>query len=102
MALKNQNFLVLWLISTQTIQLKQNLAFFHGAYSNLTLFFIGRKILKYFNDFYNCHFSISLQSEHNQVKRNKITWDMCKFDSVFPVIVKGNWTLSTEKITVLS
>ena len=24
-----------------------------GTYSNLTLFFIGRKILKYFNDLYN-------------------------------------------------
>ena len=24
--------------------------------------FIGRKILKYFNDFYNCHFSLSLQN----------------------------------------
>ena len=27
--------------------------FFNGAYSNLTLLFTGRKILKYFNDFYN-------------------------------------------------
>ena len=25
------------------------------------IIFIGRKILKYFNDFYNWHFSISLQ-----------------------------------------
>ena len=25
---------------------------FHEAYSNLTLFFIGHKILTYFNDFY--------------------------------------------------
>ena len=25
------------------------------------LFFIGRKVLKYLNDIYNCHFSISLQ-----------------------------------------
>ena len=38
-----------------------NQTFFHGTYSNLTLFFIGHKILKYFNDFYNWHFSISLQ-----------------------------------------
>ena len=34
---------------------------FCGTYSNLTLIFTGRKILKYFNDFYNCHLSISLQ-----------------------------------------
>ena len=34
---------------------------FQGTYSNLTSFFIGSKILKYFNDNYNWHFSISLQ-----------------------------------------
>ena len=28
--------------------------------SNLTLFFIGRKILKYFNDHYKWHFSVPL------------------------------------------
>ena len=35
---------------------------FHGTYPNLTSFFIGSKILKYFNDFYNWHLSISLQN----------------------------------------
>ena len=34
---------------------------FHGTYSNLTSFFIARKILKYFNNFYNWHLSISLE-----------------------------------------
>ena len=34
---------------------------FHGTYSNLTSFFTGHKILKYFNNFYNWRFSISLQ-----------------------------------------
>ena len=34
-------------------EMKQNQTFFHETYSNLTLFFIGRKKLKYFNDFYN-------------------------------------------------
>ena len=33
------------------MELKQNQTFFHGTYSNLTVFFIGRKIQKYFNDF---------------------------------------------------
>ena len=33
--------------------MKQNQTFSNGTYSNLMLFFIGRKILKYFNDFYN-------------------------------------------------
>ena len=36
---------------------------FHGIYSNLMLFFIGRKMLKYFNfnGFYNWDFSISMK-----------------------------------------
>ena len=38
---------------TETIKIKQNQTGFHGTYSNLTLFFIGRKGLKYFNDFCN-------------------------------------------------
>ena len=33
---------------------------FHRTHSNLTSFLIGQKILKYFNDFYNWHLSISL------------------------------------------
>ena len=36
------------------MKMKQSPTFFHGAYLNLT-FFIGRKILKYSNDFYNWH-----------------------------------------------
>ena len=39
-------------------EMNQNQTFFYETYSNLTFFFIGRKILKYFNDFYNLHFSI--------------------------------------------
>ena len=34
---------------------------FHGTYSNLTSFFIGRQKLKYFNGVFNWHPSISLQ-----------------------------------------
>ena len=34
---------------------------FLGTYLNLTSFFIGRKKLKYFNNFYNEQLSISLQ-----------------------------------------
>ena len=33
--------------------MKQTQTFFPGTYSNLMLFFIGRKILENFNDFYN-------------------------------------------------
>ena len=43
------------------MEMKQNQTFFHGAYLNLTLVFIGRKILKYFIDFNDWHLSISLQ-----------------------------------------
>ena len=50
---------------------------------HLTSFFIGRKILKYFNDFYNWHLSI-IKNEHKQVKKNKIKRSMCKSDSIFP------------------
>ena len=32
-----------------------------GTYSILTLFIIGCKILKYFNDFFNWHLSILLE-----------------------------------------
>ena len=35
----------------QTMEVKQNQIYFHGTYSNLTLFFIGHKILKYSNNF---------------------------------------------------
>ena len=34
---------------------------FHGTYSNLTSFYIGHKMLKYFKDFYSWNFSILLQ-----------------------------------------
>ena len=34
---------------------------FPWTYSNLTSFLIGRKVLNYFNDFYNYHLSISFQ-----------------------------------------
>ena len=35
---QNQNFSVLWLKWTQTMEMKQNQTFFQGTYSNLTLF----------------------------------------------------------------
>ena len=98
----NQNFSILWLKWTQTMEMKQSQTFFYGRYSNVTTFlskhikvfkwlsqskffnfmakvnsnngnktksdlfksksiFIGRKMLKYFHDFYYWHFSISLQ-----------------------------------------
>ena len=46
----------------QAMEIKQNQAFLHGTYLNFTSFSIGHKIMKYFNDFYNWHLSISLQT----------------------------------------
>ena len=43
-----------------------NHTFFHGTYSSLTKFFICYKMLKYFNDFYNWHFSIPWQVSANK------------------------------------
>ena len=45
------------------LEMKQNQILFNGTYSNLALFFVGHKILKYFNDFYNWHLSVSLEKE---------------------------------------
>ena len=53
----------------KAVELKQNQTCFYGAYSNLKWFFIGRKILKNLNDFYNWHLSISLQ---NWAQTNKM------------------------------
>ena len=49
------------------MELKQNQTFFRGTYSNLTLFFIGRKILKYIT-FIIGTIQSRCKSEHNQVK----------------------------------
>ena len=65
------------------MEMKQNQTFFHGTYSNLALFFIGCKILKHFNDFYNWLFSISFQKWPQTIK---VTRDMCKSDSIFPYL----------------
>ena len=39
--------------TVQTTEVKQNQTFFHGTNSNLTSFFLGGKIEKYFNDSFN-------------------------------------------------
>ena len=69
--LKNRSFLVLWLSRTQAMEMKQNQTFFHETYSNLTLFFIDCKILKYLNEFYSWYLSILLQ-KWTQTGKTKI------------------------------
>ena len=56
--LKNQNFSVLWLKWTQTMEIKENQTFFHETYSNLLTYLFYQKISKYFNDFQNRNFSV--------------------------------------------
>ena len=58
---QNQSFSVLWLMWTQTLEMKQKETFFHGTNSNLTSFFFNCKILKQFNYFHKWHYSVSLQ-----------------------------------------
>ena len=53
----------------------------YGTY--LRSFFIGRKILIYFNDFYTWHLSISLQNRAQTIKMKKIKRGMCKSESIF-------------------
>ena len=53
---------------------------FPWTYSDLTIFFIGCKILK-------CQFYS--KREHKQVKGNKTTPEMCKSDSVFRYLQNG-------------
>ena len=68
MTLRNRNFSFLLQQLNQIIEMKQSQTFFHWIHSNLIAFFIGDKILKYFNDFYNWNLSIHCKSEQKQVK----------------------------------
>ena len=58
--------------------------FFHVKYSDLISFFIGPKILKYFNDFHN--WSSSNFIAKVSTTKIKIKWDMGKSDSIFPYL----------------
>ena len=70
------------------MEMKQNKTSLRETFSNLTSFFNGCKILKYFSDFYNRYFLISLQKcrgdEHRQAKRNTVAWGIGKSYSIFP------------------
>ena len=50
----------------QTMEIKIKTDIFHGRYLNLTSLFVGRKILKYFNDFFIGIFQFHCKSEHKQ------------------------------------
>ena len=68
---QNQIFSALWLKWIELMKIKQNQAFLIGAYSDFTLFTIGCKKLKYFNDFYHFN-SIPKVSTNkpNEIKSN--------------------------------
>ena len=55
-------------------------------YSNLTIFFIDSKLLKYSYHFKIAIFQFHSKSEHKQVKSNKIKQDTCKSNSIFPCL----------------
>ena len=87
---------------------------FHWTYSNLTLSFFIKKyssismtfkmdifswdifrsdVIFHWSQYYNISitfivgtFQFHCQSKHKKVKRNKITREMCKFDSIFPYL----------------
>ena len=48
---QNRNFSVLWLKWTEAMEMKHSQTFFQGKYSNVTSFFIGCKMVTYFNNF---------------------------------------------------
>ena len=62
---------------------KQNQTFFHGTYSNLTLYLFLSKYIEVFQWLIIGTFQSHCKCEHNQIKSNKIAQDMCKSDSIF-------------------
>ena len=63
------------------METKQNQTHFHESYSNLIPFFIGHKILKCFNNFYNWHLSILVQKSAQTSKRGTLFKWLFKFIS---------------------
>ena len=63
------------------METKQNQTLFHESYSNLISFFIGHKILKCFNNFYNWHLSILVQKSAQTSKRGTLFKWLFKFIS---------------------
>ena len=68
------------------MEIKQNQKFLHGICSNLTSFLLVPKYLNSLLTFIIGNFQFYCQSEHKQVKRNKITPEMSKCDSNFPYL----------------
>ena len=85
---RNPNFSVLWLKSTQTMELKLKQTFFHGTHSNLPYFFLSCKILKYFNDFYNFHLLISLKNWAKIIKMKQVQTENLQIWKHFSKFIK--------------
>ena len=97
-AFESRYFSVLWLKWTQTMKLKQNQTLFRGTYWNLTLFFIGYKILKYFTDFYNWNFSISLCNQ-SEIKLHGTCANLTLFFVIYKVVhyLSDFWNIFLQK-----
>ena len=67
---QDQNFSVLWLRWTQTMETKQNQTLFHGKYSNMTSCLFYQRTLKYFNVFSKSKF-LSFMTKMNPNNGNE-------------------------------
>ena len=84
---QNQNFSVLWLKWTQTMEMKQNQTFFHGTYSNLTPYLFLLKNIKIFQWLSKSKF-LSFMTKVNpnngiETKSDIFLWDIFKSDVIF-------------------
>ena len=82
--LQNQNFSVLWLKWTQTIEMKQSQTFFHGTCSNWHHICFHQKKLKCFNDFQNLNFPVlwlkwtqTMEMKQNQILMITVPEEKC-------------------------
>ena len=69
------------------MEIKQNQAFLTGAYSNLTLFIIGCKKLKYFNDFSHFNFVAKVSTNKpNEIKSNGTCANLRAFFLIYKIL----------------
>ena len=89
---QNRNFSDLWLKWIQTMEMKQNQSFFHGAYSNLTSYHFLSKNIKVFQWFlkskYLSYMTKVNPNNGNETKSDIFKWDILKLDIIFHWSVK--------------
>ena len=85
----HQKIEVLWLKWTQKMEMKQNQIFLLGTYSNLTSYLFYQKLLGYFSDFKNQHFSVFWQkwSQAMERKQNHIFFKSGIYSNLTPFFI---------------